>query len=189
MRICILFVLLSVLQTMSAQELHQNEVSLLVSPIKTQEKPSLGFLYRRALNENWMLRSTLGIQVNAIQTIRSDTQALSQGNIAYSVALGSQYSLDLDINDPLKLYVGLDLYWNSAFRKEAIEDYYYYYYNVGVMPLVGISRTFNRVKLSLEGRGNFNMNFQSYEGEGENYDRVFKYKPADHFAIGLGYIF
>jgi hypothetical protein len=182
--------LLSVLMTTQLySQSRKHELSLVFAPIKFNEKTNYGFLYRFEMNDHWKLRTSLGLNADATQEIRQDTQQLSKGIITIYTGLGIQRELDPEWEFPINLYIALDLYWNSEISKKLEEHYYYYYANYGAMPIIGLSYEYHRIILSFESRANLNLNFQSYDGNGANYDRKFSFRTMDQMALGLGFKF
>ena len=87
-------------------------------------------------------------------------------------------------------YIGSDVYWQSQFLRNPTDTYYGYYWNVGTTPLVGISyEPIKNIRLSLESRSDFNLNFQKYDAETANKDTRVSFKPLNQLALGLGYLF
>ncbi len=190
MRIVVIFFLVffSAL-TVNAQSL-DNEIAVLVAPLKLDDKSNYQLMYKRSLPENLKLRSGLRLLVNTDKTLRSDSVIVESGSFGYNLSLGIQKDLQIGDLEKMYLYAGSDLYWNSEFNRKTHESYYGYYWNFGTKPLLGVSyEPFSNIRLSFESRANFNINLQEYSAAGENYDRKYKFSVVDELALSVGYLF
>jgi hypothetical protein len=104
--------------------------------------------------------------------------------------VGFQRDLKLDGFDHIKLFVGMDGYWNSTLNQKPYETYHGYYWNVGLKPLVGLYYDpIKNIRLSVESRANLNFNFQQYSAPGENIDQRVNFRSLDQLSFGIGYLF
>ena len=170
---------------------YRNDASLVISPLKMEEQSSYQLMYRRQLpNKLWNLRASMGILVNTDKEVRNDSTALNSGSVSYTLAAGGQRKLVLEDIKKAYAYIGSDVYWQSQFLRNPTDTYYGYYWNVGTTPLVGISyEPIKNIRLSLESRSDFNLNFQKYDAETANKDTRVSFKPLNQLALGLGYLF
>ncbi|HCD68129.1 MAG TPA: hypothetical protein DEQ56_06595 [Bacteroidetes bacterium] len=169
----------------------RNEVALVISPLKFKDAASYRALYRHGLkNENLSLRGGVRVLINTNKEIRSDTLSTRSGTVQYDLSAGVQYKLPISSLDKIYLYGASDAYFNSEFDQKAYETYYGYYWSFGVKPIFGLSyEPFDNIRLSLESRGDFNINLQDYSAPGENRDQRFNFNPANQLALGFGYLF
>ena len=169
----------------------KNEIALVVAPLKFEEQSSYQTMYRRALNEKYVLRAGLRVLVDTDKETRNDTTlSFIAGIIQYDLSVGVQRKLILGDLEKVYLYAGVDGYFNSEFNRKSYETYYGYYWSMGVKPLVGLAyEPLENVRLSFEYRSNFNVNLQDYSAPGENIDRRFTYRPLDQLGLGIGYLF
>jgi hypothetical protein len=169
----------------------KNDVSLVVSPLKFKEQSSYDILYRRQLpNKLWSLRLGMSVLVDIDKEIRNDSITLNTGSVAYTLSAGLQRKLILEDIKKVYAYIGSDLYWQSEFSRNPSDTYYGYYWSIGTTPVVGVSyEPIRNIRLSLESRSDFNLNFQHYESEAENRDTRVSFKPLNQLAIGIGYLF
>jgi hypothetical protein len=169
----------------------KNDVSLVVSPLKFKEQSSYELLYRRQLpNKLWNLRAGMSMSVDTDKEIRNDSTTLNKGSIAYTLSAGIQRKLILEDIKKVYVYLGSELYWQSEFLRNPSDTYYGYYWSIGTTPVVGVSyEPIRNIRLSLESRSDFNLNFQQYESEAENRDTRVSFKPLNQLAIGIGYLF
>ncbi|MFY0643686.1 MAG: hypothetical protein JXR19_04400 [Bacteroidia bacterium] len=166
----------------------QNEIGLVFSPLN-KEDIGAGLWYKQVWNHELSLRLLASFSMDTDKEIRSDSATLRGGEVAYSLGVGIQKNLPLGKRKNLSAYIACDGYWNSAFIREPWETYYGYHFNFGLMPLAGLQFTpYDRLRISLESRANFNVNLQEYSAEGENYDRRFSFNGFDHLAFGIGYL-
>jgi hypothetical protein len=169
----------------------KNEVSLVISPLKFSEQSSYELLYKRQLpNKLWSLRSGFSLLVDTDREVRDDSTTLNRGTVSYVVRAGLQRKLMLDDIDKLYAYVGSDMYWQSEFLRQPGDTYYGYLWSIGTTPVVGLSfEPIKNIRLSLESRSDFNLNFQKYESDLENKDTRVSFTPVYQLAIGIGYLF
>jgi hypothetical protein len=171
-------------------QVNSNELALSIAPLKLNKPINCHGLYRRALNNNYLLRAQIGFNANTNKEVRNDTTTYQGGHVAYDVSLGVQKNLHISDLDVVNLYVAIDGYWNSKFNREAHETYYGYFWDFGARPLVGIAyEPFNNIRLSLESQSNFNINLQEYSAPGENKDTRVKFNSFDRLAFNIGYLF
>ena len=184
-----LIVLVFLVISVKAQ--NKNEVALLISPLKFENANSYQAMYRHSLrNETWSLRGGARVLVNTDKEIRSDTLSTRSGTVQYDLSVGIQYKLPISNLEKIYLYGASDVYFNSEFNQKAYETYYGYYWSFGVKPIFGLSyEPFENIRLSLESRGDFNINLQYYSAPGENKDQRFNFNPAKQLALGFGYLF
>jgi hypothetical protein len=184
-----LVVLVCLVTTVNAQM--KNEVALVISPLKFKDASSYQAMYRHSLKKDmWSLRGGARVFVNTDKEIRSDTLSTRSGTVQYDLSVGIQYKLPISNLEKLYLYSASDLYFNSEFNQKSYETYYGYYWSFGVKPIFGLSyEPFDNIRLSLESRGDFNVNLQDYSAPGENRDQRFNFNPAKQLALGLGYLF
>lgn len=172
----------------SGQNKHQVDLILDLTDIDDQSIYQL--MYKRAINNSIVLRGGLSMFIDTDKEIRSDTLASESGTVMYNLSLGFQKQLKLDGFDLIKLYAGVDGYWNSTLNQKPYETYYGYYWNIGLKPFVGLYYDpIKNIRLSVESRSNLNLNFQQYSAPGENIDERISFKPIDQIAIGIGYLF
>jgi hypothetical protein len=169
----------------------KNDVSLVVSPLKFKEQSSYELLYRMQLpNKLWSLRLGMSVLVDTDKEIRNDSTKLNTGSVAYTLSAGVQRKLILEDVKKVYAYLGSDLYWQSEFLRGPRDTYYGYYWSLGATPLVGVAyEPIRNIRLSIESRSDFNLNFQHYESEAENRDTRVSLKPLNQLAIGIGYLF
>lgn len=175
----------------AVQAQQNNEIALLIAPLKLDDQSSYQLLYRKSLKkENWKLRVGLRLLIDTDKEIRADTVFNNVGTVQYDISAGLQRNLAIDGLENLKGYVALDGYWNSDFRQTSANDYYGYFWNFGVRPTLGISyEPCNNIRVSIESRANFNVNLQDYNAKGKNSDQRYIFSLVDHLAFGLGYLF
>ena len=182
----IIFVFCSFSESANAQ---QNEAGMVFSPL-LQKDLGAGLWYKQVLTHQYSMRMFASFSMDTDKEVRNDSVSLKQGSVSYTLALGLQRNLPLGSNKILAAYIACDGYWNSSFKRAASESYYGYYYNFGLMPLAGLQFTpYDKLRLSLESRANFNVNLQEYSAEGDNFDRRYSFKGFDHLAFGIGYLF
>ena len=187
--ILLIVIVLSTSLTVLAQKLN-NEVALVVAPLKLNQQSSYQFLYRKSAKADLHLRAGLRIFVQTDKETRTDTVVTNSGTVQYDISLGIQKDLSIMDVKFVNLYMASDLYFNSAFNRVQGQDYYGYYWSTGIKPLVGVSyQPVDNIRLSLESRANLNINLQQYEGTGNDSDQRVSFRPLDQLAIGLGYLF
>ncbi len=187
--ILLIVIVLSTSLTVLAQKLN-NEVALVVAPLKLNQQSSYQFLYRKSAKADLHLRAGLRIFVQTDKETRTDTVVTNSGTVQYDISLGIQKDLSIMDVKFVNLYMASDLYFNSAFNRVQGQDYYGYYWSTGIKPLVGVSyQPLDNIRLSLESRANLNINLQQYEGTGNDSDQRVSFRPLDQLAIGLGYLF
>jgi len=187
--ILLIVIVLSTSLTVLAQKLN-NEVALVVAPLKLNQQSSYQLLYRKSIKGDLQLRAGLRIFVQTDKETRTDTVVTNRGTVQYDISLGIQKDLSIMDVKFVNLYLASDLYFNSAFNRVQGQDYYGYYWSTGVKPVVGVAyQPCDNIRLSLESRANLNINLQQYEGTGINSDQRVSFRPLDQLAIGLGYLF
>ena len=184
-----LILLVCLAMTVNAQLI--NEVALVISPLKFEKATSYQAMYRHSLKKDmWSLRGGARVFVSTDKEIRSDTLSKRSGTVQYDLSAGIQYKLPISNLEKIYLYGASDVYFNSEFNQKSYETYYGYYWSIGVKPIFGLSyEPFENIRISLESRGDFNVNLQDYSALGENRDRRFDFNPAKQLALGLGYLF
>jgi hypothetical protein len=187
--ILLIVIVLATFSTVLAQKLN-NEVALVIAPLKFSQQSSYQLLYRKNLNEDLQLRAGLRAFVQTDKETRTDTVITNKGTVQYDISIGIQKDLSIKDVEFVNLYMASDLYFNSAFNRVQGQDYYGYYWSTGIKPLVGISyKPFDNIRLSFESRANLNVNLQQYDGTGSNSDQRVSFRPLDQLAIGVGYLF
>tara|TARA_B100001059_G_scaffold63629_1_gene59557 strand:+ start:1411 stop:1977 length:567 start_codon:yes stop_codon:yes gene_type:complete len=169
---------------------NKNQVDLILDLTELKEQSSYQLMFKRLINNSVVLRSGLSLFIDTDKETRSDTLFSESGLVVYNLSLGIHKELKLEGFNLIKLYAGIDGYWNSTLNQKSYETYYGYYWNVGLKPLVGLYYDpIKNIRLSLESRSNFNLNFQQYSAPGENIDRRVNFRPIDQIAVGIGYLF
>ena len=187
--ILLIVIVLATVSTVQAQKLN-NEVALVVAPLKFGQQSSYQLLYRKSVKEDLQLRAGLRVFVQTDKETRTDSVVTNKGTVQYDFSIGIQKNLLIEDLEFVNLYVASDLYFNSAFNRVQGQDYYGYYWSTGIKPLVGVSyKPFDNIRLSFESRANLNVNLQEYDGTGSNSDQRVSFRPLDQLAIGLGYLF
>jgi len=187
--ILLIVIVLATFSTVLAQK-SNNEVALVIAPLKFSQQSSYQLLYRKNLNEDLQLRAGLRAFVQTDKETRTDTVITNKGTVQYDISIGIQKDLSIKDVEFVNLYMASDLYFNSAFNRVQGQDYYGYYWSTGIKPLVGISyKPFDNIRLSFESRANLNVNLQQYDGTGSNSDQRVSFRPLDQLAIGVGYLF
>jgi hypothetical protein len=187
--ILLIVIVLATFSTGLAQKLN-NEVALVVAPLKFSQQSSYQLLYRKSLKEDLKLRAGLRAFAQIDKETRTDTVITNRGTVQYDISIGIQKDLSIKDVEFVNLYMASDLYFNSAFNRGQEQDYYGYYWSTGIKPLVGVSyKPFDNIRLSFESRANLNVNMQQYDGTGSNNDQRVSFRPLDQLAIGLGYLF
>lgn len=189
-KLIVLFLPILFFATSSFAQNLNNEVNLVISPLKLDEQSSYQLLYRRSLKNDFMWRAGLRVFAQTDKETRADSVTLNRGTVQYDLSLGIQKNLEISGVEFINVYVGSDVYYNSAFNRSQGQDYYGYFWSTGIKPLFGLAYTpFDNIKLSLESRANLNFNFQKYEGTASNLDQRVSFRPLDQLALGLGYLF
>ena len=169
---------------------NKNQVDLIIDLTQLKEQSSYQLMYKRLMDNSVFLRGGLSLLIDTDKETRSDTLFSESGLVVYNLSLGFHKELKLEGFDLIKLYAGMDGYWNSTLNQKPNETYYGYYWNIGLKPLVGLYYDpIKNIRLSVESRSNFNLNFQQYSAPGENIDRRVSFRPIDQIAIGIGYLF
>ena len=186
----ILLILLALAPVLSSAQ-DKNDVSLVVSSLDFKEDVSYELLYRRQLPKKlWSLRTSADILIDTDKEIRDDSLSSNTGSVAYTLAAGLQRKLKLDDLKKVYAYAGSDVYWQSEFLRRPIDTYYGYYWSIGTSPVVGLAyEPISNIRLTLETRSDFNLNFQKYESDLENRDSRVSFTPVSRLAFGLGYLF
>lgn len=171
-------------------QVYDHELALSAAPLQFKKMPQYDILYRYQLNDKLKLRVILGAGVNTRKEIRYDSITLNTGRVRYSLAAGLQRSLYIDDLEKVQAYVAVDGYWNSMFKREDYHTYYGYYWDFGVRPLAGVQYTpWTNIRLSIESRGDLNVNLQEYTAPGDNSDQRIRFRTFDQFALNIGYLF
>lgn len=188
MRSVLTLCLLAILKLGMAQS---NQLSLVASPINRVDDLNVSVLYHHELaSHRWQLRSGLGFELGSEKQVRQDEVVVDQHDVSHQLSVGLQYSTFHGEKGRHEVYLCKDVYLNSRHSKTIDQEVYVYYYNFGVRPALGYAYSLNRpLRLFAELRADLNINPQAYSGEGENYDRVYRFKSFDQLAFGVGYRF
>tara|TARA_Y100000385_G_scaffold259257_1_gene287901 strand:- start:2246 stop:2812 length:567 start_codon:yes stop_codon:yes gene_type:complete len=169
---------------------NNNQVDLVLDLKQIDDQSSYQLMYKRKINNEITLRGGLSLFIDMDKETRSDTLSLQSGTVMYNLSAGFHRELKLEGFDLIKLYVGMDGYWNSNLNRKSYETYYGYYWNIGLKPLVGLYYDpVKNIRLSIESRANLNFNFQEYSAPGENKDQRINFKSIDQLSFGIGYLF
>jgi len=167
-----------------------NQVDLMLDLKQIDDQSSYQLMYKRKISNVITLRGGLSLFIDTDKETRSDTLSFQSGTVMYDLSMGFQRDLKLDGFDHIKLFVGMDGYWNSTLNQKPYETYYGYYWNVGLKPLVGLYYDpIKNIRLSVESRANLNFNFQQYSAPGENIDQRVNFRSLDQLVLGIGYLF
>jgi len=169
----------------------KKEMKLLVDVSDLKNQTGYQLMYTKIVNKSDIaLRFGTTLFIDTDKETRYDTFNSSHGTITYNLSLGLQKQLKLANNPKVKLYAGMDGYWHSTLNKKTYESYYGYYWNVGFQPLFGLYFDPNKnVRLSVESRSKFNLNFQEYSAPGDNMDQRIDFRSVDQVMFGIGYLF
>lgn len=185
----LLFILAIFLINSSNGYAQKNEMGCSIDLLSLTE-PSPMLLYKRVLNNNWSLRSFVGLTVQTDREVRADTLLIDEGNVSYYLSAGAEYKLPLQKFKKWQLYVGIDAFLDGQFIKPNKDSYFGYYYTFGGKPVYGIAYQLDKhLRCSMETRSTFRMNLQEYEAEGENYDNRVSFKGLDQIVLAVGYCF
>ena len=169
---------------------NNNQLDLVLDLKQIDDQSSYQLMYKRKINTSITLRGGLSLFIDTDKEIRNDSLSLQSGTVTYDISAGFQRDLKLEGFDHIKLYVGMDGYWNSTLNRKPYETYYGYYWNIGLKPLVGFYYDpIKNLRLSVESRANLNFNFQQYSAPGENIDQRVDFRSLDQLAFGIGYLF
>lgn len=167
-----------------------NQVDLVLDLTQIDDQSSYQLMYKRQINNSITLRGGFSLFIDMDKETRSDTLSLQRGTVMYNLSAGFQRDLKLEGFDHIKLYMGIDGYWNSTLDRKPYETYYGYYWNIGLKPLVGMYYDpIKNIRLSVESRANFNFNFQQYSAPGDNIDQRLDFRSLDQLTFGIGYLF
>lgn len=167
-----------------------NQVDLMLDLKQIDDQSSYQLMYKRQISNVITLRGGLSLFIDTDKETRSDTLSFQSGTVMYDLSMGFQRDLKLDGFDHIKLFIGMDGYWNSTLNQKPYETYYGYYWNVGLKPLVGLYYDpIKNIRLSVESRANLNFNFQQYSAPGENIDQRVNFRSLDQLVLGIGYLF
>jgi hypothetical protein len=167
-----------------------NQVDLVLDLTQIDDQSSYQLMYKRQINNSITLRGGFSLFIDMDKETRSDTLSLQRGTVMYNLSAGFQRDLKLEGFDHIKLYMGIDGYWNSTLDRKPYETYYGYYWNIGLKPLVGMYYDpIKNIRLSVESRANFNFNFQQYSAPGDNIDQRLDFRSFDQLTFGIGYLF
>ena len=167
-----------------------NQVDLMLDLKQIDVQSSYQLMYKRQISNVITLRGGLSLFIDTDKETRSDTLSFQSGTVMYDLSMGFQRDLKLDGFDHIKLFIGMDGYWNSTLNQKPYETYYGYYWNVGLKPLVGLYYDpIKNIRLSVESRANLNFNFQQYSAPGENIDQRVNFRSLDQLVLGIGYLF
>tara|TARA_B100001057_G_C22678487_1_gene882794 strand:- start:96 stop:662 length:567 start_codon:yes stop_codon:yes gene_type:complete len=169
---------------------NSNQLDLVLDLKQIDDQSSYQLMYKRKINTSITLRGGLSLFIDTDKEIRNDSLSLQSGTVTYDISAGFQRDLKLEGFDHIKLYFGMDGYWNSTLNRKPYETYYGYYWNIGLKPLVGFYYDpIENLRLSVESRANLNFNFQQYSAPGENIDQRLDFRSLDQLAFGIGYLF
>lgn len=167
----------------------KNEIACSIDLLSLND-PYPKLLYKRSLNNNWYLRSFVGLTVQTDREVRADTLLLDEGNVGYYLSAGAEYRLPLQQFKKWQLFAGLDAFLDGQYVKPDKDAYFGYYYTFGAKPAYGVAyQADTHLRLSVESRSTFRMDLQEYEGNGENYDNRVRFSGLDQIVFAVGYCF
>ena len=95
-----------------------NQVDLVLDLTQIDDQSSYQLMYKRQINNSITLRGGFSLFIDMDKETRSDTLSLQRGTVMYNLSAGFQRDLKLEGFDHIKLYMGIDGYWNSTLDRK-----------------------------------------------------------------------